>query len=68
MNIIVPLASGFEEIEAVTIIDILRRAGFNVITASLSMTQVTGAHNIVVQADKTIDEITTRLFEVVDSL
>ena len=46
------LADGFEEIEAITVVDILRRANLDVkmVSASGNLT-VTGAHDIVVQAD-----------------
>lgn len=46
------LAEGFEEIEAITAIDVLRRAGLNLKTVSItSALQVKGAHGIVVTAD-----------------
>jgi len=48
---IVPLANGFEEIEAVTIIDVLRRAGVDVTVAGVSELDVVGAHGIRIQAD-----------------
>ena len=34
-NVLIPLADGFEEIEAVTVIDVLRRGGVEVVTASV---------------------------------
>lgn len=46
------LANGFEEIEALTAVDILRRAGIDVQTVSVSGKKVKGAHNIVVIPDK----------------
>lgn len=52
------LAEGFEEIEALAPIDIMRRAGLNVVTVSVgSKKEVTGAHGICVTADALIDGI-----------
>ncbi len=46
------LDKGFEEIEAVTTIDLLRRAGIELVVVSLrEKTLVEGAHNIALQAD-----------------
>jgi len=51
------LANGFEEIEALSTIDILRRAGVNVTTVSISDNHmVTGAFQVPVKADKLFDE------------
>ena len=57
MNIFIPLAEGFEEIEAVSIIDVLRRANLKVTTVHLGKNPVKGSHDIEVKADKYIDEI-----------
>ena len=58
IKVLVPLAKGFEEIEAVTIIDVLRRAEIEVIVASLDDNSlVKGANNITVQADLNIKNI-----------
>ena len=54
-RVLVPLAEGFEEIEAVTVVDLLRRAGVEVHTASLDGPQVTGSHGITVTADIALD-------------
>ena len=51
------LADGFEEIEALTPLDILRRAGVNVKTVSIKDKTVTGAHNIPVTADAVVSEL-----------
>ncbi|MFA5626350.1 MAG: DJ-1 family glyoxalase III [Thiohalomonadaceae bacterium] len=55
-RVLVPLAPGCEELEAVTIINLLRRADIEVISASLDSGPVKGAHNIILQADTTLDE------------
>ncbi|MBE6671031.1 MAG: DJ-1/PfpI family protein [Ruminococcaceae bacterium] len=50
------LADGFEEIEALTPIDMLRRADIAITSVSINETEVvTGAHGIKVVADRTID-------------
>ena len=57
-KIIVFLAEGFEEIEAISIIDILRRAQISVTTVSVGKDKmVKGAHNIPVEADKLFDDV-----------
>lgn len=49
-NVLVPVARGFEEIELVSIVDILRRAGVRVVMASLdSHKRILGAHHIVIE-------------------
>ncbi len=51
-------ANGFEEIEGLTVVDLLRRAGANLVTVSIHETkQVVGAHNIEVKADILLDEM-----------
>ena len=51
-NVLVPLANGFEDIEAITIIDVLRRGGVRVVTASIHDTlEVWSAHDVCVKAD-----------------
>jgi 4-methyl-5(b-hydroxyethyl)-thiazole monophosphate biosynthesis len=57
MKAIVPIAEGFEEIEAITIVDILRRADIDVTTASLNKNPVKGSHGIPVKADSIIKEL-----------
>ncbi|MDN5342824.1 MULTISPECIES: DJ-1 family glyoxalase III [Oceanotoga] len=56
-KLIVFLADGFEEIEALTIVDVLRRAGVETDICSIKNKEVIGAHNIKIIADKTLDEI-----------
>ncbi|MFA5519866.1 MAG: DJ-1 family glyoxalase III, partial [Spirochaetota bacterium] len=56
MKILVPLAPGFEEMEAITVIDILRRAKLNIVTAAISENPVKGSHNIKITADTMLNE------------
>jgi 4-methyl-5(b-hydroxyethyl)-thiazole monophosphate biosynthesis len=57
MRILVLLADGFEEIEAITVVDVLRRASIEVDTVGITGAWVTGSHGIKVMADKKISEV-----------
>ena len=56
-KIVMVLAPGFEEAEAVITADVLRRAGLQLVLAGLHTIEVDGAHNIIVKADTTLAEI-----------
>lgn len=54
------LADGFEEVEALTIVDIMRRASLDVVTVSINETrEATGSHGITVVADTRIADLDT---------
>lgn len=48
---IIILANGFEEIETISVIDILRRAGVDIIVAGLGGKRISGSHNVIVETD-----------------
>ncbi|HEV8112541.1 MAG TPA: DJ-1 family glyoxalase III [Planctomycetota bacterium] len=64
-RILVPLAEGFEEIEAITIVDVLRRAGLDVTVVGLAAGPVMGAHGIVVTPEAHFDVIEPSAFSMV---
>jgi protein deglycase len=64
-RVLVPLAPGFEELEAITIVDLLRRAEIEVVTAALGPNPVVGSHDIAVRADRALDDVTGEDFEMV---
>ncbi len=59
------LADGFEEIEALAVVDVLRRAHYDVITVGVTGQAVRGSHGITVAADILPDEI---IFENVEAI
>jgi 4-methyl-5(b-hydroxyethyl)-thiazole monophosphate biosynthesis len=56
MKILMPLTEGFEEIEAIAVIDILRRAEIEVVVAGLKDGLVEGAHKIKVLPDISLEK------------
>ncbi len=64
-TVLMPLAQGFEEIEAITVVDILRRAGIEVVVAGLLPGPVSGAHAISVVPDTTIDAVSGDSFDLI---
>lgn len=64
-NVLIPLAQGCEELEAVTIIDLLRRAGINVVTASLDERPITASRGTKLIADTLLDNVIDQEFDMV---
>lgn len=56
-KVAVLLADGFEEVEVITPVDFLRRAGIEVILTSIGELNVTGSHDVVILADTTLDAL-----------
>ena len=63
--VLVPLAEGFEDLEAITITDLLRRAQIEVITAGLKQGPVRGSRGTVVVPDMSLDEALEQRFDMV---
>ncbi len=65
-SVLIPLAEGCEELEAVTMIDLLRRAGITVTTASLGhQTQLTASHQVGLVADTLLDTVLDDDFDMI---
>lgn len=64
MRIGVFLGERFEEVEALTVVDLLRRQGYDVETVSVGHSHhVGGSHSIVVKADFVIDEVWLKTYD-----
>ncbi len=64
-TVLVPLAQGCEELEAVTLIDILRRAGIEVVSAGLDDKPVIASRGVVLLPDATLDSVMERGFDMI---
>lgn len=63
--VLVPLAQGCEELEAVTITDLLTRAGINVVTAGLDEKIVTASRGMKLIPDKQLDDVLNDDFDMI---
>lgn len=63
--VLVPLAEGFEDLEAITITDLLRRAQIEVITAGLKPGPVRGSRGTIVVPDMSLDEALGNKFDMI---
>jgi len=64
-RVLVPLAQGCEELEAVTVIDLLRRAGIEVVTAGLAAGPVRASRGVVLVPDSTLDAVAQQDFDMI---
>ena len=64
-KMLVPLAEGFEEIEAITIIDVCRRGGIDVTVAGVNEMAIKGGQGIEVAADCLLDSLDIDNFDMI---
>jgi len=64
-KVLIILADGFEEIEAVTVIDILRRASLSVVMAGLVKRNVSGSHGIRMICDSVLEEELNKTWDMI---
>ena len=65
INVLVPLAQGCEELEAVTITDLLTRAGFNAVTAGLDDKPVVASRGMILMPKTTMDKVMSEPFDII---
>ncbi len=64
-SVLVPLAQGCEELEAITIIDLLRRAGVDVTSAGLDEKHVKASRGVVLVPDTDIDSALQKQYDMI---
>lgn len=64
MKVCAFLADGFEPVEALAVVDVLRRAGIDTVMVSVTGNRrVTGSHNIVVEADALYEDVKSQIMD-----
>ncbi|MGM0622590.1 MAG: DJ-1 family glyoxalase III [Campylobacterota bacterium] len=64
-KVVVPLATAFEELEAVAMIDVMRRGGIEVVVAGVDGEYIEGANKMVLKTDTSIDTILADDFDMI---
>jgi len=64
-NVLIPFATGVEEMEMIAVVDLLRRADVNVCMASLDGESVTGRSDICIQADAALADVMHKEWDMV---
>lgn len=65
-RVLVPLAEGFEMVEALSVVDVLRRGNIQVDTAALgNILEVTSSHNVTVFADKLLSDCLSQEYDLI---
>ena len=64
-NVLIPLAPGFEEIETITVVDILRRSGARVSIAGVVEGVIEGSRGVKLLADESINDINSEKFDLI---
>lgn len=64
-NVLIPIADGFEEIEALAVVDVLRRASIGVVTAGLRQGIIPSARGVSIQPDTTLDHVSSSDFDMI---
>jgi len=64
-RVLIPLAEGFEEIEATVCANILRRAGIEVVLAGIPGTMIKGARKIQLIADRKLEDVNPEEFDAI---
>ena len=64
-SVLVPLAQGCEELEAVTVVDLLRRAGISVVTAGLDDQPVRASRGMVLIPDVALNDVIGQEFDMI---
>ena len=64
-RVLIPLAPGCEELEAVTVVDLLRRAGVEVVTAGLRPGPVKASRGVTLVPDANLDDVQDQDFDMI---